>query len=343
MTHDPCSHDVADHVDEAFDLLDQGNVDEAATLHAHLTASHPAQPEVVTLGGCIAAVRGEFATALQLFDRAASLDPTYPVPLIDAAELLVDDMDDPESALSYCERALPLTEGDDQTRIEALSFKARALMLLERDDEARAALEATRGLTSEDPDVFVRVTALWLELEDPDSAETCIRAALDLEPEHADALHALGWIHELRNEPDKMVEAWLATRALDASAPEPPWHMSVEAFTRVAKRALAELPAELRNKLTDVPMLVEDLPSEDLVRDGIDPRVLGLFSGEPMCDPAASGPAVEPTAIRLFQRNLESMSEGEEHLLSEIRTTVLHETAHYFGLEEDDLAKLGLD
>ena len=49
------------------------------------------------------------------------------------------------------------------------------------------------------------------------------------------------------------------------------------------------------------------------------------------------------TNILLFKRSLERFATDEDHLAEEIRITVLHETAHYFGLDEDDLEALGLD
>ena len=49
------------------------------------------------------------------------------------------------------------------------------------------------------------------------------------------------------------------------------------------------------------------------------------------------------TNIRLFKTNLERAALDLDHLAEEIRITVLHETAHYFGLDEEDLEAIGLD
>jgi predicted Zn-dependent protease with MMP-like domain len=48
------------------------------------------------------------------------------------------------------------------------------------------------------------------------------------------------------------------------------------------------------------------------------------------------------TTILLFKTNLERYAQDAEHLAEEIRITVLHETAHYFGLDDDDLEEIGL-
>ncbi|HUK78383.1 MAG TPA: metallopeptidase family protein [Thermoleophilia bacterium] len=45
----------------------------------------------------------------------------------------------------------------------------------------------------------------------------------------------------------------------------------------------------------------------------------------------------------MFARNIEAVSADEADLREQIRVTVLHETAHYFGFDEDGLRRLGLD
>jgi predicted Zn-dependent protease with MMP-like domain len=87
--------------------------------------------------------------------------------------------------------------------------------------------------------------------------------------------------------------------------------------------------------------MIDNVPSEDIVDDGYDPRMLGFFQGTPMPEDGGALPTV--TNILLYKTNLERSVVDEEHLAAEIRVTVLHETAHYFGLDEDDLEALGLD
>ena len=79
-----------------------------------------------------------------------------------------------------------------------------------------------------------------------------------------------------------------------------------------------------------------------MVADGVDPRILGLFHGVPMPDESTLGPGATGT-IHLFARNIEAVSDDEAELREQIRVTVLHETAHYFGFDEEALRSLGLD
>ncbi|HPB98911.1 MAG TPA: metallopeptidase family protein, partial [Polyangiaceae bacterium] len=87
----------------------------------------------------------------------------------------------------------------------------------------------------------------------------------------------------------------------------------------------------------------EDMPSALDVEDGLDPRVLGVFCGASRDEQSHldAGPE-EPNVIKLYQRNLESMCGSRKELIEEIRVTLLHETAHFFGLEEEEIERLGL-
>ena len=48
-----------------------------------------------------------------------------------------------------------------------------------------------------------------------------------------------------------------------------------------------------------------------------------------------------PDVIYIFQEDCELVSDTEEDLVREVRITVLHELGHHFGMDEDDLARLG--
>ena len=77
--------------------------------------------------------------------------------------------------------------------------------------------------------------------------------------------------------------------------------------------------------------------------EGLDPRTLGLFHGIAMPDRSSMGGGPDTGLIHLFQRNLERECDDEKDLAEQIRITVLHETAHYFGAGEDDLLRFGLN
>jgi predicted Zn-dependent protease with MMP-like domain len=204
------------------------------------------------------------------------------------------------------------------------------------------------GAVSGTPDAERVVAEAW-RLLDRGRAKDARRMLEDLlaggglEPlDEADVRHLLGSVLEELGDTHGMVREWLLVRRLDAADDRSRTRLSAKHFERVAERALAELPEALRERLGNVAVLVDDRPTELLVRDGVDPRLLGLFSGVSMPNQSTLGGAPVPTVITLFQRNLEAEADDDAELAEQIRITVIHETAHYFGLSDDDLERLGL-
>jgi predicted Zn-dependent protease with MMP-like domain len=99
----------------------------------------------------------------------------------------------------------------------------------------------------------------------------------------------------------------------------------VGAFDAHVRRALDSLPPELATKLENVAVVIEDENSQD-------PDLFGLFEQ----------PEYLPARIAVYRRPLqEEFGHDAAALEEEIRITVLHELAHYFGIDEERLDELG--
>jgi len=157
----------------------------------------------------------------------------------------------------------------------------------------------------------------------------------------ADLQHLIGLACEELGDREGTTAAWLETLRLDTECDEVR-ELGATEFERIVGAALDELPAEVLERLRNVPVIADERPSAEMVADGTDPRVLGLFHGVPMPEMATLGPGSAGT-IHLFARNIEAVSADEADLREQIRVTVLHETAHFFGFDEDGLRRLGLD
>jgi predicted Zn-dependent protease with MMP-like domain len=97
------------------------------------------------------------------------------------------------------------------------------------------------------------------------------------------------------------------------------------AFEAQVRRALDSLPPDLAAKLENVAVVVEDENRED-------PDLFGLFEQ----------PEYLPARIAVYRRPLEEeFGDDAAALEEEIRITVLHELAHYFGIDEERLDELG--
>ena len=189
----------------------------------------------------------------------------------------------------------------------------------------------------------LRAGDAFLELEDSIAPPSTSSAPRKLEPDNADAAlrPRAGRRGARRGGGDGT--HFQRVRALDAKAPPQPWAVTDERLEELVEAALDELPERARKLLENVPILVEDYPSEELVDDGLDPRLLGLFAGVPFPEQSALSGPPHLEAVFFYQRNIERVARSTAEVEAEIRTTLLHETGHFFGLDEEDLAELGLD
>jgi predicted Zn-dependent protease with MMP-like domain len=74
-----------------------------------------------------------------------------------------------------------------------------------------------------------------------------------------------------------------------------------------------------------------------------DPDLFGLYHGISLPERGSSYAGALPDKISIYRLPLEDEFEDPAELEDEIRITVLHELAHYFGIDEDRLAELGYD
>ncbi len=115
------------------------------------------------------------------------------------------------------------------------------------------------------------------------------------------------------------------------------------AAARVVERTLGELPAEVREVAGRVAVHFERLPGPDVLAEGFEPDLLGLFSGDPLGSEDSAGQGAPPQ-IHLYIANLWDCCEGDMAAFRrEVRVTFLHELGHFLGWDEDDLEARGLD
>jgi predicted Zn-dependent protease with MMP-like domain len=124
-----------------------------------------------------------------------------------------------------------------------------------------------------------------------------------------------------------------------------PHHVSKSAFGELVERALAELPEEFEEFLEEVPIEIRDQPTDEQMRSVNVPRakglLLGLYVGRPRTQRSVEHSGSMPDIIYIFQQPIETVSGNEEQLIRQVRTTVLHEIGHHFGMTEEDLRRLG--
>jgi predicted Zn-dependent protease with MMP-like domain len=108
-----------------------------------------------------------------------------------------------------------------------------------------------------------------------------------------------------------------------------------EDFEEHVRAALDLVPPELAKGLENVAVVVEDEHPGD-------PGLFGSFYGIPRTERSAFGPS-PPATITIYRLPLEDAFPDPDELRNEIRITVLHELAHYFGIDEGRIGELGYE
>jgi predicted Zn-dependent protease with MMP-like domain len=227
-------------------------------------------------------------------------------------------------------------------RLEELLSKGEDALREGQHDRVRAILADMRR-DGDDARIHYLEGMLRWEMEGAQAALALLRGAIALDPNDGDMHHALALASEEVGDEAAMVRHFVQTRILDARSDRESGiggDAEVELILDTAEEAIAELPDELAARLEGVPIMIEPRPSLALVREGFDPRAFGLFEGPD----SVERPNVEaPPRIVLYTSNLLATFPEDNELVEQVRITVLHEIAHYFGFEEEEMERLGLE
>ena len=136
--------------------------------------------------------------------------------------------------------------------------------------------------------------------------------------------------------------------------------MERERFDALVSKEVELLPFAIQLLLQETPLLVEDFPAQEILREfGIDDahadQICGLHSGVGLTERSVEDPPDMPETITIYRSGIIALAGGwtegadedgkpcggEEMIAKEIRITILHEVGHHYGLDEDDLDKLG--
>lgn len=123
-----------------------------------------------------------------------------------------------------------------------------------------------------------------------------------------------------------------------------PHHVSKAHFADLVEKALRGLPSQFAKFLEQVPLEIRRRPSLRQLRSlGLDDDalLLGLYVGHPLTERSVLDSGAIPDVIYIYQEDVELSCDSENELIEQVRTTVLHEIGHHFGMSEDDLDELG--
>jgi predicted Zn-dependent protease with MMP-like domain len=121
--------------------------------------------------------------------------------------------------------------------------------------------------------------------------------------------------------------------------------MDRAAFEDTVREALDDLPEEFARHLENVAVVIEDEPSPALLRSlGMNPKrdtLFGLYQGVPLDQRGGAFGGALPDKISIFYRPIVRAFTSPERIRRQVRRTVIHEIAHFFGLDDAAIRKLG--
>ena len=125
--------------------------------------------------------------------------------------------------------------------------------------------------------------------------------------------------------------------------------MDPAAFEALVAEALDSLPEQFLRHLENIEVVIEKWPSrQELLEAGLegeDPReLLGLYLGVPLTERDTHYAGALPDRITLYQGSIESWAgQDPAGIKEQVRHTVIHEVAHYYGISDERLEEMGWD
>lgn len=165
----------------------------------------------------------------------------------------------------------------------------------------------------------------------------------DIAPDDPWVFETLALLADMDGDEAAARAAQARARDLDPDAVPEPFSVTDDEFDAIVEETLERLPDMFRRAIAHMRIVREPTPAPELAEGApldTPPDALGLFVGPTIHD--VDGEAELPATIYLFRRNLERLVGDAGALGREVRITLLHEIGHALGLDEDEVAAMGL-
>jgi predicted Zn-dependent protease with MMP-like domain len=122
------------------------------------------------------------------------------------------------------------------------------------------------------------------------------------------------------------------------------YQVTDEEFKSFMEASMSSIPSGFSAKLENIVFIFEDCPSiNDVERLNLKDvkSLLGLYSGVPYTHRNTWYGGTIPDRIILFKKNIEAIVNSETELKEKIKEVIIHEVAHYFGMDEQQIRNAG--
>jgi predicted Zn-dependent protease with MMP-like domain len=336
-----------DCLDQAMDASHRGRTDEALAWLDEALKAYPKGAEAHNGRGEILWDEVRIEEALHEFERAIEADPKFTAAHLSRIELLIEEFNSFETALRLCDELLAghahLPRLEPAIQAEIYYLKSKALYCVDDLEGAVFLVRRANKTTAGQPAYCAFEGQILFELGRFEEAERVLEHAAAIDPDSGHVVYYLGLVLERREDPEAANGAFIRANALDPNHFPLPTEITPEDFDSAVASALDNLPRSIREYIADVPILVEDIPSPDLVlTENVSPQILGIFIGTPRTEATATSKSFDLDRVILYRKNHEKVCRHHDELIEQIQITVRHEIGHYLGLDEEDMDRLGL-
>lgn len=262
---------------------------------------------------------------------------------LDLAEQALDD-GDAVQAMALCEQILAV----DANHVDACYLSAECARDLGALDEAEARYRRVIRAQPAHAAGWCGLASTLFDQLKFEEARNAVTRAIRTDSLLPDAYHYRGLLRERRGDDGGATRDFHRAHLLDPDAFPRAVVLDDATVEAVVGEAITTLHPSIQAYLTEVAIVLEEVPDEDVCRSFEPPmppaEILGFFSGSSLAE-RSSGQAWSslPPTIVLFRKNLERVASNRDHMIEELRVTVFHEIGHFLGLDEDDLEDRGLD
>lgn len=335
--------DSAAKLQRAMAAAEEGDYDTAVALAEEVCDADASSVEARLLLGEIALDEADFEACLAFADEALEIDPEDREAQLLAAEasLMLEDL---LRVVGICEEILKVDPSDTRAR----HLMAEAILDLGEATEAAALFETLLEEDEDHVDAWMGLAIARYELGQYPVSLDCLKEVRRLMGEDvADVFFHIGLNLERLDDEKGAKRAFARAQELAPDQYPPPLLITLDEFGAIVEDVMESLPEKLRGFMGNVPISVEEIPSEDDLKASdppLSPRIWGLFRGSSILEnhPEVISSSQLPSEIVLYRRNLERGCADKEELTEEIRVTLLHEIGHYLGWDEDEVAAHGL-
>jgi len=262
---------------------------------------------------------------------------------LDDAESALDN-GDPETAIDLCSQALAIAPRHPGAHF----VQGDAYRLLGRLEDAADSYRFAALAQPEHASSWASLSLTLFELLEMENAQRAADRAIREAPQNPEGWWVRGLLREWLGDANGAHRAFAHARWLDPVAfPFPPT-LTDEEIEQIISDALRELPDALKTYLSNVAIILEDLPPAKVLSSYDPPaspvELLGFFSGHSIMEQNSADPwsQIPPTVV-IYRRNIERHARHREELIRQLRMTLFHEVGHFLGLNEAELAERGLE